>query len=206
MFSVGNILRKEREKKRLTLKQVEKSIHIREKFLGFIEDNNWSQFSSKIYIEGIMRNYARFLGIEHSKILAFFRRDYERKEEVRFKKHISSEYLKPQTKKVITFLFILLFILFFGYFTYQLKIFLTPPSVTLVSPEKVVFRSVQKIAVKGKTEKEATITIFGDRVYQNKEGVFTYDFPLKKGKNEFVVEVVGANGKKSILRKVFTLE
>ncbi|MBI2641892.1 helix-turn-helix domain-containing protein [Candidatus Roizmanbacteria bacterium] len=206
MLSVGEILKKEREKQGIGLREVEKDIKIREKFLRAVEDNNWAFFSSKIYITGILKNYARFLKLDDMKILAFFRRDYERSEEVRFKEKVSSKYLTPETKKAVLLGFILSFFLFFGYFSYQLKLYFSPPKVELIEPTKETFRSDESIKVTGKTEKEAQITIFGNRIFQNKEGIFEYVFPLHKGKNELVVEVMGANGKKTTFRKIFFKE
>ena len=81
MLSVGEILKKQRKKKGLTLLEVEKKIKVRLKFLKAIEDNNWS-FSSKVYISGIIKNYAQFLDLDKDKVLAFFRRDYEKNDEM----------------------------------------------------------------------------------------------------------------------------
>jgi len=206
MLTVGEILRTTREKKNLTLQQVEKHSRIRAKFLAAIEENNWSSFTSKIYITGLIKNYAKFLDLDENKMLAFFRRDYERLEETHFKKRISTSSLMPETRTVIYIGLAIIFLLFVTYFGYQVKIYLTPPKVTIVSPQKNTFRSTEKIHIIGRTEKEATINIYGDRVYQNKEGVFEYDFPMNKGKNELVVEVTGANGKKTVYKKIYVLE
>ena len=89
---------------------------------------------------------------------------------------------------------------------FQLSQFLSPPRVTIVSPIASKFRSLDSIKITGKTEKEASITIYGEKVYPNKDGVFEYNFPLKQGKNELIIEVVGANGKKSVLKKDYFRE
>ncbi len=206
MLTVGEIFRKNREKKGLTIQQVEKQIRIRAKFLQAVEENNWNSFSSKIYITGIIKNYANFLGLDKDKMHAFFRRDYERSEETQFKQKISTKSLNPQTRTIIYVVLGSIFILFTIYFGYQLKLYLTPPKVSIVSPQRSIFRSTDRIRVIGRTEKEATINIFGDKVYQNSEGVFEYDFPIKKGKNELKIEVIGANGKKTIFKKTYILE
>ncbi len=206
MLTVGEILRKAREKKGLTISQVEKAIRVRAKFLSAIEENNWNSFSSKIYITGIITNYAKFLGLDQGKMQAFFRRDYEKLEESQFKQRISTKSLAPQTRSVIYAAIFFVFLLFSFYFGFQLKIYLRPPTVTIVSPQKNTFRSTDRIHIIGRTEKEASILIFGDHVYQNKDGVFEYDFPLHKGNNELIVEVTGANGKKTVYKKVYILE
>lgn len=203
MLTVGQLLKKYREDKGLDLSAVEKAIRVRAKFLKEIENNNWSAFPSQIYIAGIIKNYANFLGVDPKKMLAFFRRDYEKKEETRFKKKVAEGYLKPETHKVIRLVFLSIFIFLFVYFTIQLKNYLTPPKVTLLSPKTDRFTVEDKIKIVGKTEKETMVMIFGERIYQNNQGIFEYQFPLHRGVNELVIELVGANGKKTIFRKNF---
>jgi transcriptional regulator with XRE-family HTH domain len=173
MLSVGDILRREREKKGLTFQQVEKGTKIRARYIQAVEENNLEEFTSKVYISGVIRNYAKFLGMDVKKAEAYFRRDYEKKEVLKFKKNEVQKYVTP---------------------------------VSIIAPTKTVFRNIDRIRIQGLTEKEASITIFGERVYPNKDGQFQYDLPLKKGKNELVVEVVGGNGKKAMLKKEFVLE
>lgn len=204
MLTVGGILKNAREKQGILLSDVEKKIKVRAKFLQAIESDNLNLFSSKIYITGIIKNYARFLGLDDKKVLAFFRRDYERKEEVKFKTRISSKYLTPETKRAVLII-ISLIILFFGmYFGYQLKQYLSPPTLTVISPLTNTFTIEDKVKFVGKTDKDAAVTIFGERIYEDKNGIFTYDFPLKNGKNELTIEIVGANGKKTVVQKTYT--
>lgn len=205
MLTVGEILQTERIRKNLSLKDIEKKIKIREKFLYAVEQNDWKIFSSKIYISGIIRNYSAILGLNPEKMLAFFRREYARKEDIGFKKRISSKHLTPQTRRYYVILISFVSLLFCIYFGYEIYRYLSPPKVEILSPVDTSFRKENKIRVIGKTEKEAVITIFGDRIYQNKEGVFRYDFPLKTGKNILTIEVIGANGKKNIIRREFFL-
>lgn len=206
MLSVGDILRREREKKALTFKQVEKGTKIRARYLQAVEENNWEEFTSKVYISGVIRNYAKFLGMDVKKAEAYFRRDYEKKEVMKFKKNEAGKYLTPVTRKIMIAFFASIFIIFFGYFGYQLTLFFSPPKVTVIQPTQTTFRNVERIEIIGQTEKEASITIFGQRVFPNKEGQFTYDFPLQRGRNELVIEVVGGNGKKTVLKQEYILE
>ena len=203
MLTVGEILKKTREKNNLSLIEVEKHIKVRERFLRAIEANDWSLFSSKIYITGIIKNYSRLLGLDEKKILAFFRRDYGKKEEVKFKKRVASHYLTPESKKYLMIIFIVSLIIIFCYFGYQVKLFLSPPSFSLISPTKINFTVEKKINIVGKTEKDTSILIGGDKIYQNKEGIFEYELPLHQGRNILLIELVGANGKKTKVEKIF---
>ncbi len=203
MLSVGTILKKEREKKGLLLIDIEKQIKVREKYLKAIEEEDWNFFSSKIYIIGILKNYSRVLSLDHKKILAFFRRDYEKKEEVKFKRRITSEYLTSETKKFLKWGLILLLIFFASYFIYQLKIYFSPPSYKLISPKTSDFTIEKKVRIVGKTDKDTAIVIAGERVYQNKEGIFTYEYSLNEGENKLIINLTGANGKKTTVEKIF---
>lgn len=206
MITVGQILREQRQKKGILLKDVESNIRVRQKFLHSIEENDWSIFSSKIYIVGIIRSYSQFLGLDPKRTLAFFRRDYEKKDVVRFKQKVKKDYLTPETKRYATVVIFAVCIIFAGYFAYQLKLYLTPPQVKIITPQKQTFINEDKIQIKGKTDPDATVTIYNERIFLDKDGYFIYDFPLHNGKNIFLVNVVGANGKKVTVTKTFTKE
>jgi len=203
MLTAGEILKNQRVKKNLSLTDISKQIKIKEKYIYALENNNWDFFESRVYIEGLIKTYSRFLGLNYKKVLPFFYRDYDEKEVVSFKKKISDKYFIPQVKKFFqTLIFISIFI-FFGYFIYQIKIFLTPPKIVLLSPKTDTFYNENLIKIVGKTEKETSINIFGEKIYPNQDGIFEYSFPLTKGQNELVIELVGANGKKTVFKKIF---
>lgn len=206
MLSVGSILSRERKRLGLTLKDVEKKTRIREKFLFALEENNWNAFSSKIYIVGLIKNYSDFLNLDDDKMTAYFRRDYERMEEVKFKKRMESKYFTPETRRVIIGGIITLLLVFGSYFGYQVYLYFLPPKIEVVQPVNASFRAVDRISVIGVTEKDATIFIFGERVYPDERGRFEYTFPLQPGENKLVIDVTGANGKKNRLEKAFTLQ
>ena len=203
MLSVGTILKKEREKKGLLLLDIEKQIKVREKYLKAIEEEDWNFFSSRIYIIGILKNYSRVLSLDEKKILAFFRRDYEKKEEVKFKRKVTSAYLTSETKKFLKFGLIFLTLFFVSYFIYQLKIYFSPPSFTLLTPKVKNFTIEKNVKISGKTDKDTMITIANERVYQNKDGVFSYEFSLNEGENKITINLIGANGKKATVEKTF---
>jgi cytoskeletal protein RodZ len=206
MLSVGDILQKERSIQGLTLLDIEKKTKIRVKFLQAIEKNNWGYFSSKVYIIGILKNYSRLLGLDEKKVLAFFRRDYEKKDELRFKQKISQRYLAPETRQILRRGFMVLILFFVLYFGYQLKQYFSPPKLVILSPKKTTFFREDRIKISAKTEKDATVVISGERIYQNTEGVFEYTFPLNIGKNILIIDLTGANGRKTKIENIFIRE
>jgi cytoskeletal protein RodZ len=204
MTTVGQILKKQRENKGLTLFDVEKQIKIREKYLRAVEDNNWNYFSSKIYIVGILKNYSRLLGLDSKKILAFFRRDYDHHEDIKFKERISSSNLTPESKRVFRIITIISFLAIFSYFGYQLRLYFLPPNIMIISPKTIDFTTETKIKILGKTEKDTMVVINGNREYTNSNGEVEYDLFLKEGNNKIIIELTGANGKKTVVEKIFT--
>jgi len=203
MLTAGEILKSQRIKKNLSFSDISKQLKVKDKYLSALENNDWNFFESRVYIEGLIKIYSRFLGLNYKKVLPFFYRDYEDKGIINFRKRVSDKYFTPKVKKIFqTLIFVLIFI-FLSYFIYQLKIFFTPPKITLISPKTDTFYNENLIKIVAKTEKETSINIFGEKLYPNPDGVFEYNFPLKKGQNELVIELIGANGKKTVFKKTF---
>lgn len=202
MLTIGEILKSERQNQNLTLDKIENITKIRKKNLQAVENNDWKQFHSKIYIIGVIKSYGNFLGINQEKLLAIFRREYEKKEELKFKNSFKKSYFTPSQSFFRILIFFLVFI-FLSYFAYQLILYFSPPYIKIVSPQETVFKQKSKITLIGKTEKESIIMINNERVYQNKDNTFKITIPLTLSKNEVIIEVTGSNGKKTILKKIF---
>lgn len=203
MLTTGEIIQRERKNKNLTVEDIEKKTRIRKKYLTAIENNDWTSFPSKMYIIGTLKTYARFLDLDEQKIIAFFRREYEKKEEIRFKERVPKHYLTPQTKRLFKLISFIISTFFVLYFSYQLILYFAPPYVTIIKPTTTVFRHIDKVELVGKTEKDAIVTVNGERTFLNKDAIFKIQIPLTKKKNDVIVEVTGANGKKTLIKKVF---
>jgi len=206
MLTVGQILSNIRKEKNIALKDAERQTRIRKRYLAAIEQENWSLFTSRVYIAGAIKTYASFLGLDPAKAMAYFRRDYEKKESTTFKKRLPRLQFLPESKKMVIGALSTVFLLFVFYFGYQINQFVSPPEVQIITPEKRIFRNLEKITVVGVTQKESVITIFNETIFPNEQGIFTYDFPLKKGANTLQMSVEGPNGKVTNKTLQFTLE
>ena len=202
MLTLGRFLKKRRIELDMSLSQIEQIIKVRAKYLRALEEDDWTIFPSKTYIIGAIDNYSKVLGLERDKMIAFFRRDYEKKEKIEFREKVSPRYLTSETKKWLSFFSLFIFLIFFIYFGFQLIVFLSPPRLTILAPKNNYFRK-NSVLIKGKVAKEASVTIFNQAVSTNKEGEFEYNFPLKKGTNTLVIKVIGANGKMKVFKRVF---
>ncbi|MPL60602.1 Cytoskeleton protein RodZ [bioreactor metagenome] len=73
MPTVGEILRSEREKQGLSIKDIEKATSIRTLYLSSIEADNYSVIPGEVYLKGFIRNYANCLGLDAKELLELYR-------------------------------------------------------------------------------------------------------------------------------------
>ena len=138
--------------------------------------------------------------------MAYFRRDYEKKEHTTFKKKLPRLQFLPETQKLVIGAFSVIILFFVFYFGYQINLYLAPPKITIIAPEKHSFRNVEKITIVGLTQSESVVTIFGEELFPNELGIFEYDYPLKKGTNTLEIKIKGANGKVTNHIEQYSLE
>lgn len=66
---IGDIFRQEREKRQITLKDVENETNIRILYLEAIEKGNYGVIRGEVYLRGFIKSYAKFLGLDYKEIL-----------------------------------------------------------------------------------------------------------------------------------------
>ncbi len=81
MQTVGEILRAERLKKSLSIKDVESTISIRALYLNAIEEGNYDVVPGEVYLKGFIRNYATFLGLDSQAVMELYRQNKEQPKE-----------------------------------------------------------------------------------------------------------------------------
>jgi len=74
--TVGELLRKEREKKGLSLKDIENAINIRVLYLDAIEKGDYHVIPGEVYLKGFIRNYANYLDFNGSEIVDLYRKTH----------------------------------------------------------------------------------------------------------------------------------
>ena len=67
--SIGALLRRTRELRRLTIAQVSESTRVRSHYLQALESDDLSAMPSTAQARGFLRNYAEFLGLEIDELL-----------------------------------------------------------------------------------------------------------------------------------------
>jgi transcriptional regulator with XRE-family HTH domain len=74
MASLGQELRKEREVQGLSLKGVADSTRITPKYLEAIETDRFDIFPGEFYVRGVIRSYAKALGLDEDQLIERYRR------------------------------------------------------------------------------------------------------------------------------------
>src|SRR3989338_695655 len=80
-LTVGDILRRARLKKKLTIQDVESSIRVSAQHLTAIEENRLELLPGRIYALGFIKAYAELVELDSTKLLALLKRQAGRSEE-----------------------------------------------------------------------------------------------------------------------------
>ncbi len=64
MFDIGATLREARERRGLSLDDVQLSLHFRVRYLIALEEEHWDHLPGEAYTKGFLRTYAEFLGLD----------------------------------------------------------------------------------------------------------------------------------------------
>lgn len=81
---LGELLRRAREEKELTLKEVENATSIRISCLQAIEEGRVSQLISPVYAQGFVKQYALFLGLNGDQLLEEYKGSLGKTEQQEF--------------------------------------------------------------------------------------------------------------------------
>lgn len=208
MRTVGEILKKARLEKKITLDEVEKKIRIRQKYLSALEENAWDTLPSLPYIKGFLRNYSIFLGLKPEEMLAFFRRQFREQEKSGLLPEGMAKPLNDSgfswTPQLSAITIIFLFVgLFFGYLFFQYRTISSPPTLTIEQPREGEVVMGNSTLVKGSTDKDAVVSINNQKIALSDNGTFQLSINLTPGINTIFIEVTNTFGKKqSITRTI----
>src|SRR5512141_2783315 len=66
MFDIGATLREARQRRGLSLDEVQECLHFRERYLTALEEEHWDLLPGEAYTKGFLRTYAEFLGLDRT--------------------------------------------------------------------------------------------------------------------------------------------
>lgn len=89
--SVGQTLRNRRRQKNLTVELVSHETHIHAKFLRALEEEKWDEFPARVYLQGFLRQYASYLGLDGDQLMVDYRKQVGEAEKPAFVRQPAEE-------------------------------------------------------------------------------------------------------------------
>src|SRR3989338_6916402 len=139
MRTVGDALKSERERKFYTLEEIEKATKIRKELLEALEKGQYAKLPPTTFVQGFIKNYGKFLGLNTDKLLAIYRREFsESKNPPRilesFKNPFDKKRLRLTPARVLASVVLFLVITFFVYLWFQYRFLVGAPFLEVTQP------------------------------------------------------------------------
>ncbi|MFC1627355.1 helix-turn-helix domain-containing protein [Patescibacteria group bacterium] len=198
MQTAGEFLKQARINSKLTFTQISKITKIPVRTIQAIEKNQLSKLPSSTYIIGFIKNYAQVVDLNSEKIVAIFKRDYQRQK----KKNIIPQGLtKPLNTKltgsdpvktiIAASLAGALLLSYLAIAFFKLN---QPPRLVITQPENGQTLT-SPILIKGKTNHDATLTLNGKTINLESDGSFTTVYNGPQGTVELKLKATSRRDK-----------
>lgn len=80
MTQLGTLLKEARQQKGLTLEEVEEATRIRRQYLQAFESGDYAELPHPVFARGLLRSYARYLGVDPQEALAAYSQEAPRQQ------------------------------------------------------------------------------------------------------------------------------
>ena len=204
MIRAGQKLKDKRIAKGLTIEQVSKETKIRASYLSAIEKGEYQKLPASTYIQGFVRNYAKYLDLNEQEILAIFRREFDEKKAfaVLPKGLVKEDFPIKRIKLADTAKFIILLaIALLGYIFFQYRFAIISPPLEILTPKDGVIVLSSTVSVSGKTDPNATVFVNNDNVSLDSDGNFKKSINVFPGKIIIKVKAINYFGKEKIVER-----
>lgn len=190
MITAGEILRKKRESLGRSIAIVSQETKIQKRYIQYIENNDFSQFDSEVFLTGFIKIYSKYLKLDTDKVLALYRRSrpiVQNKKTGKTKTSIV-KHLVLNAKTIITSVSILFLLLIFAYIGIQIYKFQSPPVLTITAPLDGTTTDKPSINVTGATQAGAVLEINNTLITIDQNGGFQKEMELNEGSNIITVK------------------
>ncbi|OGH19666.1 MAG: hypothetical protein A3D74_00530 [Candidatus Levybacteria bacterium RIFCSPHIGHO2_02_FULL_37_13] len=204
MIRAGQKLKDKRIAKGLTIEQVSKETKIRASYLSAIEKGEYQKLPASTYIQGFVRNYAKYLDLNEQEILAIFRREFDEKKAfaVLPKGLVKEDFPIKRIKLADTAKFIILLaIALLGYIFFQYRFAIISPPLEILTPKDGVIVLSSTVSVSGKTDPNATVFVNNDNVSLDSDGNFKKSINVFPGKIIIRIKAINYFGKEKIIER-----
>lgn len=200
MRTVGQVLKEERERKFYTLDEIEKSTKIRKELLEALEAGQYFKLPPPTFVQGFIKNYGRFLGLNTDKLLAIFRREFSEGAHPprildSFKEPVDKVRFRLTPARALGGVILGLIIIFFVYLWFEYRFLVGGPFLEVSQPVNQLNASSARIQVIGRTDPEAKLSINNQEIGVDVAGKFSQEIKLSDGINTIVIAATSKIGK-----------
>ena len=209
MRTVGQVLKEEREKKFYILDEVEKATKIRKELLEALEAGDYHKLPPPTFVQGFIKNYGKFLGLNTEKLLAIYRREFsESKNPPRilesFKSPFDKKRLRLTPARVLASVVLFLVITFFVYLWFQYRFLVGAPFLEVTQPPDQFNTSSSEVTVSGRSDPEAKVSINDQEISVDQSGNFAQAIKLSENVSNIIITATSTTGKQTkVQRTVF---
>ena len=195
-LSIGTILKRAREKRRLTQDDVSKYIKIPNKYLRALESDDYTLFSDKVHAKGFLRIYSEFLNLNSEELLALWRREYDKyfdnKKITTVAPQKPIEYPKVYITPSLVFVFVVCTAVvgFFGYLFYQYRNYTGAPNMVIYNPKENTVVDKDILDITGVTDLDSEVYVNNQKIVLNTDGSFAESLKLKEGLNTISIKAI----------------
>ena len=197
--TVGECLKKKREEKGISIKEISEKLKIKMIYLEDLEENNYDKLPPDVYVKGFIRSYAQFVGFNAQKMVDLYSKEKAIDDKIENKKNPKRKSNKGRkflisnyviiTPKILTIIFSLFILSIVGYYLWhQISSFNSTPYLFISSPITDQISDKPEIEVSGQTESQAALKINGEDVFIDPDGYFSEIILLESGNNVLVIE------------------
>lgn len=195
-LTLGEKLKKIREKAGVSLVEIASQTKIKKDYLEKIEAGNYKELPFDVYVKGFLRSYAKYLNLDPEKVIKQFNKEVGVRENIKkyqgnkkpsgYQDRFPNLIITPKIASV--FLTVLIVLIGFSYFYFEVDNFSKQPQLIIESPalEEIVKES--SVEIIGKTDFENEVKINNETIFVDSEGRFREQVGLQKGVNEIIVE------------------
>lgn len=209
MKTVGQILSEERKKKNVSLEEVETATKIRKKVLEALENGDWKNLPSPTFVKGLIRNYGNYLGLNEKELLAFYRREFDERNQpkkVVVTKSVNTKRFRFTPQLVTIGIVGMAIVLIVGYLFFQYQSFTGPPLLDLSEPKDNTKVNSLEVNLVGRTWEDAILKVNGQDVSLSPGGTFSLSVGLNPGLNTITVTAANRFGKISTVRRTIVAD
>lgn len=211
MRTVGQILKEEREKKFYTLDEIEKATKIRREMLEALEAGEYQKLPPTTFIQGFIKNYGKFLGLDSEKLLAIFRREFsDQKHPPRILDSFSNPVIRRKfaltPAKFLGLVVLGLVLIFFAYLWFEYRFLVSAPFLEVTSPTDQMSTNLSSIQVSGRTDPEDKVTINNQEIPVDPSGKFSQEIKLTENVNNITVVATSKSGKSTKMERTVFLK